>query len=65
MSMSLDALFKLAEKRAAEEEAKPLEQRRREYREKHFGCRPSMERFRGHGFFQGRVRAFNEDNEAG
>jgi hypothetical protein len=35
MSMSLDALFKLAEERAAEEEAKPLEQRRREYRQKH------------------------------
>ena len=35
MSMSLDALFKLAKERAAEEEAKPLEQRRREYREKH------------------------------
>jgi hypothetical protein len=35
MSMSLDALFKLAKQRAAEEEAKPLEQRRREYREKH------------------------------
>jgi hypothetical protein len=34
MSMSLDALFKLATQRAAEEEAKPLEQRRREYREK-------------------------------
>jgi len=34
MSMSLDALFKLAKERAAEEEAKPLEQRRREYREK-------------------------------
>ena len=34
MSMSLDALFKLAKQRAAEEEAKPLEQRRREYREK-------------------------------
>jgi len=32
--MSLDALFKLATERAAEEEAKPLEQRRREYREK-------------------------------
>lgn len=35
MSLSLDALFKLAKQRAAEEEAKPLEQRRREYREKH------------------------------
>jgi hypothetical protein len=35
MSMSLDALFKLAEQRAAAEAAKPLEQRRREYREKH------------------------------
>ena len=35
MSLSVDALFKLAEQRAAEEEAKPLEQRRREYREKH------------------------------
>jgi len=34
MGMSLDALFKLAKQRAAEEEAKPLEQRRREYREK-------------------------------
>src|SRR6185312_14343124 len=34
MSMSLDALFNLAKQRAAEEEAKPLEQRRREYREK-------------------------------
>ena len=34
MSMSLDALFKLAKERAAEEEAKPLEQRRREYRQK-------------------------------
>ena len=35
MSLSVDALFKLAKQRAAEEEAKPLEQRRREYREKH------------------------------
>jgi DNA-binding protein H-NS len=35
MSMSLDALFKLAKERAEEEEAKPLEQRRREYRQKH------------------------------
>jgi hypothetical protein len=35
MSMSLDALFKLAKQRETEEEAKPLEQRRREYREKH------------------------------
>ena len=34
MSMSLDALFNLAKQRTAEEEAKPLEQRRREYREK-------------------------------
>jgi hypothetical protein len=30
--MSLDALLKLAKDRAAAEEAKPLEQRRREYR---------------------------------
>src|SRR5579859_6685667 len=35
MSMSLDALFKLAKQREEEEKAKPLEQRRREYREKH------------------------------
>jgi len=35
MSMSLDALFKLAKQREEEEKAKPLEQRWREYREKH------------------------------
>jgi hypothetical protein len=35
MGVSLDALFKLAQRRQEEEAAKPLEQRRREYREKH------------------------------
>ncbi|HEY2497835.1 MAG TPA: hypothetical protein VGK24_12270 [Candidatus Angelobacter sp.] len=35
MSLSLDALFKLTAQREAEEAAKPLEQRRREYRERH------------------------------
>jgi hypothetical protein len=34
--MSVDALFKLAKERAAAEEAKPLEQRRKEYRDGHF-----------------------------
>jgi len=35
MSLSVDELCKMVKQRAAEEEAKPLEQRRREYREKH------------------------------
>jgi hypothetical protein len=35
MGLSLDALFKLAQRRQEEEAAKPLEQRRKEYREKH------------------------------
>ena len=35
MGVSLDALFKLAQRRQEEEAAKPLEQSRKEYREKH------------------------------
>jgi len=41
--MSLDALFKLAKDREAAEVAKPLEQRRREYRENHFAYWESSE----------------------
>jgi hypothetical protein len=68
MSLSLDALFKLAKERAAEEEAKPLEQRRKEYREKHGAYWESSEEgklclefYRGYTAYKEYLRAHSRD----
>src|SRR6476646_8685660 len=58
MSLSLDALFKLAKQRAAEEEAKPLEQRRREYREEGKLC---LEFYRAYTAYKEYLRVHMRD----
>src|SRR5882672_1997346 len=68
MGVSLDALFKLAQRRQDEEAAKPLEQRRKEYREKHVARwetseegKLCLEFYRAYTAYKGHLRAHMRD----